>query len=202
MKLHIVGYNSQRNNFSFGGKFQGYKQCFSTSAFMFISFYSKKIISGSDDQLAWYVDQVEASVGTRGIAENVIGKIPWIPFSGSSYWWDVQKSGINSVFEDHGVKKIADWYNKGTWDQFDSCLNYGPIIVGTKKIGGLPGGHIVLCIGKYNDSYYLNDPYGNPLSNYSDENGSCIKVQKEWFRMQCENTAGRDKVRFMYAKER
>jgi hypothetical protein len=198
--IHQVGYNSQRDNFNFAGKFPGWKQCFSTSAFMFASFYSDKVDAKNEEQLKWYVDQAEAGVGVKGIAEKVIRKLPWIPKSGSSYWWDVHKDLLQYIFDVHEVKKNVVWYNDAPFFSLDTSIGTGgPAIVGTSKMGGLPGGHIVLVIGIDDDSYYLNDPYGNPLSNYREHNGACIKVPKEWFRIQCERAAGNGLVRFMEA---
>lgn len=204
--IHKVGYNSQRNNFDFAGKFKGYQQCFSTSAHMFMSFYSKAIESNNDDQLAWYLDQVEASVGAKGIAEKIMRAIPGIPVKGSSYWWKMQLAGINQVLAEHQknghvpVKGEAHWLDAGSWEQLEEVLADGPVIVATNKMGGLEGGHIVLIVGvdREKGTYYLNDPYGNPLSNYRDKNGECVEVPMNWFRIQCSRATKSDHVRFIY----
>ena len=86
-------YNSQRDNFSFGGRFRGNVQCFSTSAFMFMGAYSEKIRNGGDEMLKKYVDDVEITVGHRGIGEKIKERFSWIT-GRTSYWWLVQKHGI------------------------------------------------------------------------------------------------------------
>ncbi len=204
--LHDVGYNSQRNNIDFSGKFKGFKQCFTTSAHMFMSFYSSKIEAMNDDKLAWYLDQVESSIGVRGIAEKVMRSIPGIPMKGSSYWWRVQLAGINEVLSTHmkngyvAVSGKADWMDAGSWNEFEDALSKGPIITGTHRMGGLPGGHIVLVTGMDHEkgTYTINDPYGNPLSNYRVQNGQSVEVPIDWFRIQCSRATKSNCVRFIY----
>jgi len=206
--LHEVGYNSQRDNFSFAGKFPGYKQCFSTSSHMFLSYYSKKIDAKDDNQLSWLLDQVEASVGIRGVAERYIKLADFIPYKRSSYWWDIQKAGINYVLSEHKktdsliVNGSAEWIDTGTWDQFNSALNYGPLIVGTNKMGDLPGGHIVLCVGVDYDRevYYLNDPYGNPLSKYKDYEGGNVEIPMDYLKEYAGKATKKGCVRYMFLK--
>jgi len=195
--MRQIGYNSQRDNFAFAGKFSGYKQCFSTSAFMFMSFYSDKINVKDDKQLAWYVDQVEAGVGEKGIAERVKAKLPWIPAMGSSYWWNVQCQAITEVLNIHKVKSNAIFTDAGNWSELENRLILGPCIVATTKMGGLPGGHIVLFVDMDEDNYILNDPFGNPLTEYKDSNGEGIKIPKKWIKPFCENATKPGKVRFI-----
>jgi hypothetical protein len=198
---HRVGHNDQRNNFNFAGKFPGWKQCFGTSAHMFVSYYVREILAMDDKQLAEYVDQAEASVGIVGVAEAVIRKMPWIPQSGSSYYWDVHKAVLNSLFDRHGVDVQAQWFDAGSWEQFMDDLAKGPLIVGTSRMGGLPGGHIVLVVGWNDDAkaFILNDPYGNPLSAYRNHNGAGVEVPADWFRVQAGKSTKPGRVRYMRA---
>lgn len=203
MIKHTVGYNSQRNNFNFAGIFSGYKQCFSTSSWMFMSFFSPLIKADDDSGLAWYLDQVENSVGEKGIAEQVMAKDKNIPKAGSSYWWTVQETGINYVIGEHRKRNAvtsegkAVFHYAGTWDKFDELLKNGPVIAGTHKMGKLPGGHIVLCIGKDDKYYYLNDPFGNPTTDYKDTNGNGIAVPIDYFKAACERAVSKGKLNFM-----
>jgi len=200
---HAVGYNSQRNNFNFAGKFSGYKQCFSTSAWMFLSFFSSLVKAGDDEGLAWYLDQVEAGVGKTGIAERTIAKMPYIPRIGSSFWWVVQIEAIRYVIAEHRKRSAVVregnpvFIDKGPWEALHAMLENGPAIVATHKMGDLPGGHIVLITGVGDEQYIINDPFGNPLKKYVTGNGYGVVVPGAWFREQCERAVGSGKVRFI-----
>lgn len=176
---------------------------------MFMSFYSSAIDAESDEQLSWFLRRMEESIGVRGEIEKAIRSIPGIPVQGLSYWWKTQLAGINKVLSTHGkyghvsIKGKAHWIDSGSWRSFDASLSRGPLITGTYKMGGLPGCHIVLVTGvdSKKGTYYLNDPYGNPLSNYRDRQGQDLEVPIDWFRIQCSGTAKSDSVRFIYWRE-
>ena len=186
---HIVKYNSQRDNFSFAGTFPGWKQCFSTCAYMMMTYYWG--VSGSDHDLAAYVDDVEAGVGKKGIAETI--KRAWMGRF-TSYWMVVQQAGINKWMRGKGLHGETIWGN-GHWFELDEVLKDGPVILHTNKIGGLKGGHLVLVIGMDDEYYYLHDPYGVPWTNYVDTNGESVPVRKTYLKKYTDK-----KPLFMYWK--
>ena len=90
--MRKIGFNSQRNNFDFAGKFKGYQQCFATSAWMFMSFFSERFRADDDKQLSRYVDDVCNEVGESGIGEE---EAKYNKLSGNSaYYWLVQSAGM------------------------------------------------------------------------------------------------------------
>ena len=138
---------------------------------MFLSFYAKRIQAKDDKQLAWYVDQVEATVGAVGIAEKIRQRYQYIRGK-TSQWWLVQKAGIEFILKSHSVKGHCVFSEKASWSDLDACLKKGPVILGTKKIGGLAGGHIILIVDKARNGYIVNDPFGEGLySKYAKKNG-------------------------------
>jgi hypothetical protein len=170
---HSVAYNNQRNNKDFSGKFPGLAQCFSTCSWMLMSYWCDKIDATDDDLLSIYVDDVEMTVGGGGIAEIIKKKYNWIT-GRTSLWWAVQQAGIEKWLWRNGIKGNAKFIDGANYDVLDTALSVGPVIIGTKNIGGLPGGHIILIIGKEGGNYICHDPYGDALTSYKDENGESI----------------------------
>ena len=196
-KQRLIAYNSQRDNYSFRGKFSGFRQCFSTCAWMFMSYYSKRIQAQDDKQLAWYVDQVEATVGAVGIAEKIRQRYQYIKGK-TSQWWLVQKAGIEFILKSHSVKGHCVFSEKASWQDLDACLKKGPVIVGTKKLGGLAGGHIILIVDTARNGYIANDPFGDGLySNYQKTNGHGVFYGKQSLAPFAEIAKGK-KLRIIY----
>jgi hypothetical protein len=189
---HEVIYNTQRNNYGFAGLFPGWAQCFSTSSWMLMSFFSSDYIGDDDDTLAQYVDDVEMSVGSAGIAEEVVKMVKWIT-GRTSLWWAVQKEGIEKWLWRKGVKGEAYFIDGGSWDALKTALSVSPVILGTSKIGGLPDGHIILLIGHDGDNFIAHDPYGDATTNYLHANGDSVIYSEKLLKQY----AG-DKPRFMY----
>jgi hypothetical protein len=183
--LREIGYNSQRNNFNFAGKFPAWSQCFSTCAWMLLSYYCPASIIAKDDEgLQNYVDDVEATVGKPGIGEKVRNKFRWIT-GNTSLWWNVQKEGIEKYMWMHGCKGSMEFHEKDfSIDSLQGQLKDGPIILGTDKMGGLPDGHIILLVDYDDDRdlFIVNDPFGNARTNYSDHNGEAVKYSLYWLR--------------------
>ncbi len=174
--MRQIGYNSQRDNFSFAGKFPGWAQCFSTSAWMFMSYFEPTVRANDDEGLAAYVDDVEASVGDIGIGERIMGKIA--PNVRTSTYWKVQHAAIQERLPD---KKIA-LDLKFPVPQLPSLVSKGPVIIGTNKMGGLPGGHIILLVDTVpgDASFVANDPYGNARVKYMSKEGAGLFYPFAW----------------------
>lgn len=176
-----VGYNFQGNNIDFKKKFSAWIQCMSTCAWMLICYYTNKWHVNDDEQLAFYVDDCEATVGKSGIGEKIKARFKWIT-GRTSQWWLVQKYAIEKWLHSVGVEGEAIFFNKTmNYDKLFSILGAGKIvIIGTKKIGGLPDGHIILAVGisvKNGNEYFVtvNDPAGNALTNYKNRNGEYVE---------------------------
>lgn len=173
MGARMIGYNTQRNNFDFNGKFPGSCQCFATSAWMFMSHYNQDIKYDDDTALSSYVDDVSDAVGKAGIGEKVKQMISRIT-GNSAYWWDVQKSGISKWL---GVTNIVFKSNVSYAEILELSMEK-PVICGTSKLGGLPGGHIILAVDNVVNNgvqcLLCNDPYGDANTFYKNQNGACV----------------------------
>lgn len=180
--IHKIGYNSQRNNFDFAGKFKGWAQCFSTCAWMFMSFYSENIIATDDAGLSDYVDDVDATVGKPGIAEDIVRKTKYITGK-TSLWWDVQKEGIEKWLWKNGCHGLAVFQERPLSDaSFSELIKKGPVILGTTKMGGLPGGHIILAIGETDRGIICHDPFGDARGNYISHDGNAVEYPREFLK--------------------
>lgn len=175
--MRKITYNSQRDNIDFAGTFPGWAQCFSTSAWMFLSYYDPGIRADDDKGLAAYVDDVEASVGAVGIAERVMPKFPWIK-GRTSLWWPIQREAIQAHMPDYNVLFNEHF----PIEQLIDVIDRGPVIIGTNKMGGLRGGHIILLVDYDRDrrSFMVNDPYGDARGNYRYSDGAGVLYPYEW----------------------
>ena len=190
-----IAYNSQRDNIQYfltkvsgsvrkvRKRFNAWWQCFSTSSWMFMSFYSSKIRAFGDDMLAKYLDDVEASVGKPGIAERVMSQVNYIT-GRTSFWWIIQKAGIEKWLGREGLKGSIVFIDRTMpFEQLYTLLESGPVILQTKKMGGLKGGHIILAVDYDKDGTIIaHDPFGNARTNYRDHNGSNVRYNPEWLK--------------------
>lgn len=161
-------YINQRNNPSFGGKLSPHIQCFYSSAVMWLSYY-KHI---EDDFYERYVDDVEKTVGKPGIAERLFPKLT----GRTGAYWDVHKEALNQYT--NNVK----FDNTIPYDSLLELLSKGPVITGTKKIGLLSGGHVILSVKADKDGVTVKDPYGNAMTNYKNFNGNNVVYPHEYLR--------------------
>jgi len=171
--MRHIDYNTQRNNDSFKGLFLGSKQCFSTCAWMFISYYSN-YDGTNDQQLAKYFDDVETSVGKKGIGEKIKARFSWITGK-TSYWGLIQEAGIQKYLPDKKIKFDTQF----PISKLHTLVEKGPVIISTKKLGGLRGGHIILLVDNWSidhikHGFHVHDPYGNANSKYVDRNGKSV----------------------------
>jgi hypothetical protein len=163
--MRVVGYNSQRDNFEIKG-IPGSSQCFATSAWMLLSYYAPAKYNVTDDlQLKWYIGDL-----TKSSAEN-------------EYEWSCQADMIGKYLKGADVNKNVSLgidLNSGIGtvspDNLRALLKNDPVIIGTRKMSWLPGGHIILGIDNAsNGSIICHDPYGNALSGYKDQNGKYVE---------------------------
>ena len=192
-----IGYNTQRNNDSFGGKFPSWNQCFTTSAIMFMSYFTPSIKAEDDITLAKYLDDVEDTIGNAGIGEE-IARRDHIQGS-TSYWWSVQQAGITKWLNNNGIQGKALFKESvhSLTDLPGILDKHGPVILATDKMGGLPGGHIILAIGYDSTGIIFNDPFGNATTGYQNTNGANVLYSYE-FLMKATIVQKPDKIRCMY----
>lgn len=159
-----VNYNSQRDNFVING-IPGSSQCFATSAWMFLSYYAPEKFKYDDDAaLKRYIAELTA-VSTD-----------------NEYEWNCQRAILQKYMTlagFHGNVMLGIDLDTGIGkcdiEGLKNKLSCGPVIIGTKKMAGLPGGHIILGIDNTDSgSVLVNDPYGNALTGYSDKNGASV----------------------------
>jgi hypothetical protein len=176
-----IAYNNQKDNVNFNGKFSGYAQCFSTSVWTAMSFFSLEIDATNDLTLSKYVDDVEASVGNiPGLAEIIIKQNHSIT-GRTSLFWDVQRIGMTMWLNNLGVKGKAVVELNAPYTRIKEVLDMAtPIVIGTDKMGNLPGGHIVLSVGKTDVQTIVHDPFGNPTTNYTNANGKYIYLMDSY----------------------
>lgn len=169
----MITYNSQRNNFSFAGKFPAWAQCFSSCAWMLLSHYASKYKGDDDEGLARYVDEISNVVGARGIGERVAQKYKYVT-GNTALWWITHKHAIEEYLWRAGIKAEASFSEAETINTIHTMCTAKPVIIGTKKMGGLPAGHIILGIGATADALICHDPYGDARTNYKNTNGEAV----------------------------
>lgn len=179
--MRQVTYNKQRDNHSFGGKDYGNCQCMTTSVWMLMSYYTPKIKGDDDKGLALYHDDVEIKVGKPGIAEKLVQQYNWITGK-TSRWWLIQRDASTIWLNKMGVPGKTIFKEGGSWIELDEALYNGPVVLGTKKLGGLRGGHIILVIEKSGGQYICHDPFGDAMTNYENHDGSYIKYPEHYLR--------------------
>jgi len=197
--MRETGYNKQRNNKNFGGTFSGWRQCFGTSTWMLLGYYApERYDATNDDQLAWFIDDVEQKVGKHGIGEIEAaehGIQGW-----TSIWWPVEQAGINKYLRLAGKLGNAIFKDATcSLAQLDDLLDQGPVIIGTNQLGGLPGGHIILILEQDGTDYICHDPFGDANGNYQSDDGAYVRYNKDWLKPYIAYF-GNDKVRCMYWK--
>jgi hypothetical protein len=162
-KMRQIGYNNQRDNFIVAG-IKGSSQCFATAAWMFMSFYTDKYEARDDTGLKKYIADLTANDAQH------------------EYEWEAQRNEIQKYLNDAGIKgKVKLGINLFTGvplvsaDALKALLKQGPVIIGTSKMAGLPGGHLILGVDVTdNGSIICHDPYGNALTGYKDQNGEAV----------------------------
>lgn len=188
--MRQIEYNSQRDNFNFKGLFRGSCQCFSTTAWMLLSFFApQKYFATDDDGLKAYVDDVCNLVGTKGIAEMIAQAEGLSTKNNLAYEWTVQRAAIAKWLWSVSVAgaPVCDINldtGKGllSWQDLPAVLEKSPVILGTTKMGGLSGGHIILVVDIAGDVLICHDPYGDATTNYTVQSGNYVRYPMAWIR--------------------
>lgn len=75
------------------------------------------------------------------------------------------------------ANQYVKWIEGATLEQIHAEIDNGYMVVmGTKKLGGLPGGHIVTVAGYDQTNLYLYDPFGDYRNYATIHDGKCIPV--------------------------
>jgi len=168
--MRSIGYNGQRNNIEVN-HILGSSQCFATSAWMFMSFYDPNIDAGDDEMLSTFIADITR---TRVLAE---------------FEWLSQEKMIQEYFQRDGIMgtlKLGISLETGVGltskEELHDLLVVGPVIIGTKKMAGLPGGHIILAVDNGPVGMITcHDPYGNAMTGYADKNGAYVNYPVDMF---------------------
>lgn len=179
-----VGMNYQTDNLEprikgKTGVFKNSWQCFDTCAWMLLSWISPDIYRYNDDNgLERYLDDVEVSVGEPGVAEKLSHKK-----SGTSYFFDIQRAGIQKWADEAGVPGKAIFKEKKIKfdDLPDIIVENSPVILSTHGLGGTRG-HIILAVGSSTEHIIVNDPFGDARDNYKDDFGEGVFYEKKWLK--------------------
>jgi hypothetical protein len=112
----------------------------------------------------------------------------------------VQQEGINRLLAKKGIHKKAV-FRSGLLKDVDEALKKGPVIFGTKRIGGLSGGHIILILEKVGTLYVCHDPFGDANTLYQSMQGAYVQYSSKMI----ENGLKRDGGKFfnyMYIEDK
>jgi len=177
--IYEIPWNNQRDNNSAGGLFPGSWQCFTTSQWMKGSHYTGKVNALDDKGLFEYLNNMEISIPGKGIGEELTRGTSIKKWS--SIHWEIQQKAFTRMLNDYGIEGY-DIFNTLNYEQIRQYILYGPVTVGTYQLGGLPGGHIILCIGIDRvGSLIFNDPYGDARTGYKEQNGAKVIYPKSLF---------------------
>ena len=131
--------------------------CFYTSVCMMLSkWYGQEAVS--DEFVKKYMDETEVKVGTKGIAEFVMTKFPWIN-GRSGAWWLVHEEAVKRYLKKFGLS--AEYKEISIDDLYDKIRLNIPVVIGTLLTHQ---GHIVCVVGVKIEnnirSWKIMDPWG------------------------------------------
>jgi len=184
MSRKIV-YNSQRNNIE-ENMLSSYSQCFSTSAWMLLSYYCKEYHADDDIALSKYVETCEEKK---------------VHYPHPSLLWVVQQQVMQKYLDDAEfdgkvIFKDGDWPIADLYDTVEKT----PVIIGTKKLATLPNGHIILLVDIVGvESFDVNDPFGDANTDYKDHNGDSVIYTLDFLRPHIDT--GNGKCRIIYIEQ-
>lgn len=159
--MRKINYNNQRNNIVVNN-LNSYSQCFSTSNWMRMSYYTDKIKADDDKGLSDFLQYLELVAGPKEVhAEH------------PSLHYVVQALGVTKWLNQRNVYGHDVFVEQFPAGMLIKKLEDGPITIGTKKIGKLLDGHIILLVDydKEKASFVVNDPFGNAITDYTVVNG-------------------------------
>jgi hypothetical protein len=170
METRVKGHNSQGNNINFDKEISGWIQCFATSDWMFLSYLTDGYYDINDDVgIARFLTTLLTGGEDVGAEPRPIPKNHDEMFLWSKNFDMIKKylliAGCNKKIEYSGD-------NGFSFDQIYGILKSRPMIIGTYKIGGLPGGHIIVADHiDPNGDIVVKDPAGDARMNYKAGSG-------------------------------
>ena len=192
-------YRNQRLNTFWGSLLRATITCFYTSICMMLTkWYGNEAVS--DEFVKKYMDETESMVGTKGIAEQIMAKFPWIN-GRSGAWWLVHEEAVKVYLKKFGLS--ADFKEITFDDLYLEVKKGNPVVIGTVLTHQ---GHIV-CVGgaKIENgirSWSLLDPWGEwdpKLKKYiNSTNGFGYWVTEEELTPYVGNKKGQ-KIKAIYA---
>ena len=117
-----------------------------------------------EDNKAFYVKMAVSAAGR------------WASKYNPRYVWAFWQRFINKELTGYEAK-FRGMTQAGIRDYIECTRT--PIVIGTKLTHA---GHIVVCVGFDEHGFYLNDPYGDPMSRYKNHNGAGVYVPYHKFR--------------------
>lgn len=163
--LNEIVYFSQRNNYG-----SPFNECFPTSMVMMMA----------NNLDVTPVDQTLRAFMEDDLFDHFIEKTH--KRTSAKYEWKIERDMANKWLGKSNMLKPDPvvWREGMTTIEIEIEIDNGRmVVVGTDKLGGLPGGHIV-CIGGYDElNFYLWDPFGDYRTRYGDHNGRNISIKKD-----------------------
>lgn len=150
-------YRNQRLNTFWGKILRATITCFYTSmCIMLTRWYGEDAVK--DDFVQKYMDETEAMVGTKGVAEQVMAKFPWIN-GRSGAWWLVHEEAAKQYLKKFGLS--AEFKEISLDELFHVVKKNVPVVIGTVLTHQ---GHIVCVSGAKIEnsirSWLIMDPWG------------------------------------------
>ncbi len=211
----------------------GWAQCMSTCAFMLLSYYVKGIQGDDDGQLSYYLQQLEfqldpamkkqskdyqlklddfeqAKYARDFLKEN---KTYWNAFKNDWFnkWtsevWAIHQYALSFILKAYDVPGVVIYREtNGTWQELIGALTHGPAMLATYKLGGLPGGHIILPfqIQKKNSRFVDTcDPFGDARTGYTLKDGNMVAYDIFKLKANTENIPDLQKgcIRYIYVDQ-
>jgi hypothetical protein len=183
--MRTINYREQRNDDKVNG-LSPFSQCFSCSDWMYMSWVDSSIDVKDDASFDAYLLSLETKIGPR---ENPGDKHPSLDFA-------TQAEGATEFFNSKGITGHMVFTERFPFSDLIRELQDKPITIGTEKMSNLPDGHIILLVDyeQETDSFVVNDPFGNALTNYTDPNGEAVRYPVAWLHPYVTDNQGNCRV--------